>query len=414
MNTVKKIIIGSFLFFIITDTFAQVGIGTVTPNSSSQLEIVATDKGLLIPRVSLTNVNSSSPIITAPVTSLLVWNSNPAVTGGEGIGYYYWDGAKWVYLINTNTISTYITPHNTLDMAYDQGIAGGGRTITADSGIVLINGTDGIRTTGTLNTGDFLGNTTGVQMFFYPRLAAFRAGTGTWNDVFPGTGNIGANSVAMGSGNTASGQFSVALANGSSAEAESAVAIGNGARAVQQDDMALGQGAIANGSSATAIGESTEATGKSSIAIGASSHSIGDNSTALGNGCQAEAINSSAIGFGSQATGDESMAIGTGVRTDSFREFSLGTNNTNGGGDTGAWVATDRLLSIGNGETALTQSNAMVILKNGNIGIGSDNPTSKLQVVGLPIHANNATAITAGLTVGAFFHNGDGIVRVVF
>jgi len=38
----------------------------------------------------------------------------------------------------------------------------------------------------------------------------------------------------------------------------------------------------------------------------------------------------------------------------------------------------------------------------------------KLQVVGLPTHADNAAAISAGLTAGAFYHAGDGIVRVVF
>ncbi|GEM_PF-3005138 len=43
---------------------------------------------------------------------------------------------------------------------------------------------------------------------------------------------------------------------------------------------------------------------------------------------------------------------------------------------------------------------------NGNVGIGTTNPTSKLQVVGLPVYANNAAAITGGLTVGAFYRNG--------
>ncbi len=368
---------------------AQVGVGTTNPDLSSILDITSTNKGVLIPRVVLVDVLYQAPIINTPVASLLVWNSNPLTTGGEGVGFYYWDGGKWVYLINTNTISSYITPHNTLDMAYDQGGAGFGRIITADTGIVLINGTDGIRTTGgAVNmVGNYLGNTGGNQMFYYPRRGAFRAGSGVWNDVnpgdgSPGIGNIGTYSVAMGFNTQATEQFALALVNGSSAEAESAVAIGNGARAVQQDDMALGQSAVADGSSATAIGESSEATGSSSIAIGSAAHSIGDQSTALGKSCQAEGDNSTAIGFGSEALGNESLAIGNGVRADAFSEFSLGSNNTNGGGDSENWVATDRLLSIGNGSTAGTQSNALVILKNGDTGVGIDSPTEKLDVNG--------------------------------
>lgn len=48
----------------------------------------------------------------------------------------------------------------------------------------------------------------------------------------------------------------------------------------------------------------------------------------------------------------------------------------------------------------------MSILEGGNVGINSTNPTSKLQVVGLVIHANNAAAVAGGLTVGAFYRTG--------
>jgi hypothetical protein len=67
----------------------------------------------------------------------------------------------------------------------------------------------------------------------------------------------------------------------------------------------------------------------------------------------------------------------------------------------------DKSVFYGNGNVALALGGA-------NVGIGTTNPTSRLQVVGLPVYANNAAAISAGLTAGAFYHNGDGIVRVVF
>ncbi|HWR52238.1 MAG TPA: hypothetical protein VN428_14095, partial [Bryobacteraceae bacterium] len=52
------------------------------------------------------------------------------------------------------------------------------------------------------------------------------------------------------------------------------------------------------------------------------------------------------------------------------------------------------------------------IAADGKIGIGTDTPTAKLQVVGLASYADNAAAVAAGLTVGAFYHTA-GTLKVV-
>ncbi|MCT4665848.1 MAG: hypothetical protein N4A45_11505 [Flavobacteriales bacterium] len=70
----------------------QVGIGTITPDVSSKLDITATDKGLLIPRVSLTGSNDVTTIAN-PSTSLLVFNT--ATVGDISPGFYFYDGSKW-------------------------------------------------------------------------------------------------------------------------------------------------------------------------------------------------------------------------------------------------------------------------------------------------------------------------------
>ncbi len=79
--------------------FSQnVGIGTATPAASAKLHIVDANRGLLIPNVALVNVTNGLAPVAAPATSLLVYNTNAAVVGGSGTGYYYWDGASWVRL----------------------------------------------------------------------------------------------------------------------------------------------------------------------------------------------------------------------------------------------------------------------------------------------------------------------------
>lgn len=57
-------------------------------------------------------------------------------------------------------------------------------------------------------------------------------------------------------------------------------------------------------------------------------------------------------------------------------------------------------------------SGTSFIVDDNNVGIGTQTPTSKLQVVGLPEYADNAAALAGGLTIGAFYRTGD-LLKVV-
>lgn len=81
----------------------NVGIGTNAPNASAKLHISDANRGLLIPNVALTNVTNGLTPVSGPAMGLLVWNTNAAVTGGSGTGYYYWDGAQWVRLLSSQS-----------------------------------------------------------------------------------------------------------------------------------------------------------------------------------------------------------------------------------------------------------------------------------------------------------------------
>ena len=101
----KKLIILITVFITIqtNQTKAQVAVNSTgsAPNTSAMLDISSLNKGLLIPSLVLTNVTIASPV-SSPATGLLIWNSNPGVTGGTGIGFYYWDGTAWQSVL-TNT-----------------------------------------------------------------------------------------------------------------------------------------------------------------------------------------------------------------------------------------------------------------------------------------------------------------------
>jgi len=92
----KKLLIIAFM--LPTCLLAQVGIGTTTPDASSMLEVESTDKGVLVPRVAIADLSTAAPV-TAPVESLLVYNTTVAT----GVGFHYWDGAKWTPIAGGGT-----------------------------------------------------------------------------------------------------------------------------------------------------------------------------------------------------------------------------------------------------------------------------------------------------------------------
>jgi hypothetical protein len=75
----------AFLFVLSAASFAQVGIGTTTPDASSALDISATDKGFLMPR--MTTVQKTA--ITSPATGLQVYDTDTK-------SIWSFNGASWV------------------------------------------------------------------------------------------------------------------------------------------------------------------------------------------------------------------------------------------------------------------------------------------------------------------------------
>lgn len=176
----------------------------------------------------------------------------------------------------------------------------------------------------------------GRRMMWYADKAAFRAGavTGnTWNQ-----DSIGLYSTAFGINSKAKGNFSFAVGSGSQAQANFSVAMGQSI-AAGSFSFAAGASCNANGSFSTAIGNSADANGQASAALGTSLISNGYSSLVIG-------VNNDPI----VNTGQTSLS------------------------------STTPLFIIGNGDNFNSLSNAMVVRKDGRVGIGTNIPLSNLHI----------------------------------
>ena len=72
---------------------SNVMIGTDQVDNSSALTVAASDKGILIPKLT----QAQRDAIASPSTALLIFQTD------QTPGFYYYDGVEWVGLINTNS-----------------------------------------------------------------------------------------------------------------------------------------------------------------------------------------------------------------------------------------------------------------------------------------------------------------------
>ncbi len=95
----------SIILFIAFKVNAQTGIGTTSPNASAKLDVYATNKGFLPPRVTLTTALDVTTI-SSPAEGLLVYNLGSV---GLQAGYYYWNGANWSTIATATSAGNGVT-----------------------------------------------------------------------------------------------------------------------------------------------------------------------------------------------------------------------------------------------------------------------------------------------------------------
>ncbi|MEA3317087.1 MAG: hypothetical protein U9R54_03950 [Bacteroidota bacterium] len=215
----------------------------------------------------------------------------------------------------------------------------------------------------------------------------------------------GVNSFAFGNETKSQGEESFAVGRKTEARGNSCFAIGGSERDASGNttgrityadgvaSLALGLGAQADGIANTAIGLLSTADGTfGSVAMGFGTHASGIRATAIGDSAIAIGKKALSIGINTIASGINSFALGINTEARAMNSFALGTyNNTEGPASPNLFVPNEPLFVIGNGcgipggfpsanGIIPERNNAFTILKNGNVGIGVDEPTSKLHV----------------------------------
>jgi hypothetical protein len=111
VKNIRILLINTMLFALVTAAQAQLGVNLTgsPPNASAMLDVSATDKGLLLPRVALTGATDVTTI-SSPARSLIVFNTAVAGTPPNDVvkGVYYWDSSNSRWKVLGGNMNHYI------------------------------------------------------------------------------------------------------------------------------------------------------------------------------------------------------------------------------------------------------------------------------------------------------------------
>jgi len=311
-------------------TYAQVGIGTTTPDASSALDITSTTKGLLIPRMTTAQRN----LISSPVTGLMIHNTDngaietyTATTGswftlGMGQGASSSNTAVGINALNSNVVTDISGVGNNAYGYNALQFNTSGFYNTANGAAALNN-----NTTGNSNTA----NGAGALQFNTTGKANTANGAGALNNNTEGIANTANGDGALfsntsGFGNTANGQFALRTNNGGGYNTA------NGSHALYSNiegdyNTANGHNALYsnNGSTNTANGKNAlyqNTWGSDNTATGSGAgdaNTTGSQNTFIGTAANVGSnnlTNATAIGYGAIVNTSNTIQLGNSLITD--------------------------------------------------------------------------------------------------
>ncbi len=201
----KNLILLCICTLVVNTNAQNVGINSTgaTPNTSAMLDIVASDKGLLIPRVTLSGTGDVTTITGAEPNGLLVYNTTAAGSGSTAVlanTFYFWDAAQskwiafngsggrdWALLGNAGTTAgtNFLGTTDGTDMVFK----------TNSTEVFRMGNTNkNVMVNATTNSTDFLSSTANSSL---NAIGAYVSGTSTKRGIYALSSSTGTNANAI-------------------------------------------------------------------------------------------------------------------------------------------------------------------------------------------------------------------------
>jgi len=305
--------------------FAQnIGIGTTTPHASAMLDVVSTNKGLLIPRVTEANRPAS------PATGLLIYQTNNTP------GFYYYNGSAWLMLGGGSGFT----------LPYTGSTAGNALNITSTGGIGITGASSAA--SGNWYGGQFTSASTSGSGLY----AAATAATGT----------------------TYGGQFASLSTEGISVYGEATSVTGQNIGGYFISKSSSGVGVIGEAHASTGFTNGVIGMSESSQGTGVWGH--GQSGTGGNVGVRGTTNSSAGIGGYFYAfVSNEYLALRTGQGQVQFDALA-GTGTRMVVANNDGKLSTQAIA----GGQWVTNGNNIYNSNSGNVGVGANTPGAKLDV----------------------------------
>lgn len=245
----------SITLFMACSAFAQVGIGTVTPDSSAVLDLQSTERGLLLPRLTTSQRDS----IYHPATGLMIYNStsnelqinhgSPVVPAWNNLNGT--SNSTIISITDSGDLSTTSTIHELLP----------GMELTPPAGnyMILFNGQFGLLASAPISTTQGVIDLTSVYntLISIPVTGTHVAVFGNGEVLLPGVYNVAAagslaDTLTLDGNNDTTSLFIIRIGGAYSVGAASKVILTNGARA--RNVFWISEGAISLGANTSMKG----------------------------------------------------------------------------------------------------------------------------------------------------------------